>query len=98
MGSGDVVTLSVKDSGGKLQGGKGLSIGFIADNGRYGFARRASQTASVFGYQMTIPKGHISWLVVDTPLAVLDAQGSQITAGQRGRPLSGPTSVTLTLP
>jgi hypothetical protein len=68
--------------------GKPLSIGFIADNGRYDFAKLISQNGNTFQYKMTIPTGHTSYLVVVTPLAVKDVQGAN--AVQNSHKNSGP--------
>lgn len=97
MGSGDVVTLNVTDISARLAAGGRLSIGFIGDNGRYDFAELTTTVGNVYHYQMTIPRGHTSWLVVDTALTILDGLGASVVPGQKGKALSGSSTLAFTL-
>lgn len=97
MGSGDIVQIQVRDANSKISGGVQLLLGSIADNGSYRFAKLVSTVGQVLNYEMTIPTGRKSWLVVDTALQILDAQGAAVPAGKQTIALSGPTQITLSV-
>jgi len=97
MGTGDIVKVHVNDANGKVKSGARLSIGFKADNWRYGFARSAGNSANVFEYELTVPKGRLSRLVIDTTLQITNANGAAISAGTAGPVVTGPSEVTITV-
>jgi hypothetical protein len=97
MGTGDIVKVHVNDANGKVSSGARLSIGFKADNGRYGFAKNTGHNGNVVEYELTIPKGRISRLLIDTALQITDAQGAAVPPGKAGPAVAGPSEVTITV-
>jgi hypothetical protein len=95
MGSGYVVKIHVQDTNGNIGKGGRFILSAIAVNATYKFASLVSRTAQVLEYELTIPMGMPSRLVVDSNFAVSDATSTAVAAYQLGTILSGPAELTL---